>query len=129
MNRNFVVVIVFVLFGYGIGCATPVGYTNKPLQTYDKDTEYRVDDEENGFKVTVYYARYQFMPESDVVASAGKSALLHIALEEAKTRGHEIQKINEQEIQMSMGRNGLSGITSYSGVVVVHYEGVVNGTK
>jgi hypothetical protein len=37
------------------GCATPVGYTNQPLTTYDKDTEYRSDDTPTGFNLIVYY--------------------------------------------------------------------------
>ena len=48
-----------------VGCATPVSHTNIPLSTYDKDTEYGIEDREDGFEVTVYYSRYQFIPESD----------------------------------------------------------------
>jgi hypothetical protein len=103
------------------GCATPVGYNEKPLSRVDKDTSYRVDDHPDGFTITVYYSRYQFIPESDAVSQAGKSALLSTAYDVAEARGKKIQSINEQHIKMSMGRNGFSGITSWTGAVKVYY--------
>jgi len=102
-------------------CATPVGYTNQPLQTSDKNTEYRIDKMDNGFSITVYYSRYQFIPESDSLADACKSVLLATAYDHADKVGKEIQKINEQRIKLSLGRNGLSGITSCSATVPVKY--------
>lgn len=104
------------------GCATPVGYTEKSLSRSDKDTSYRVDEHEDGFSITVYYSRYQFIPESDAVAQAGKSALLSTVYDVADARGKKIQPINEQRIKMSMGRNGLSGVTSWTGTVKVFYQ-------
>nr|WP_223287432.1 hypothetical protein [Halomonas elongata] len=94
------------------GCATPISHTNIPLSTYDKDTEYGIEDRENGFGITVFYSRYQFLPESDVVATACKSQLTSIAWEHAENQGRKIEPINEQRIRISMGRNGLTGITS-----------------
>jgi len=44
-------------------CATPVSHTNIPLSSYDKDTEYGVEERPDGFGITVYYSRYQFIPE------------------------------------------------------------------
>ena len=41
-------------------CATPVSHSNIPLSTYDKDTEYGLEERPNGFALTVYYSRYQF---------------------------------------------------------------------
>lgn len=104
------------------GCATPATYTTQALQRFDKNTEYRVDDENDGFTITVIYTRYQFIPESDAVAMAGKSALLSIAHDVADERGRPIEQINEQRIRMSMGRNGLSGITTWSGTVKAFYR-------
>ena len=105
-----------------LGCATPVGYTDKPMQSYDKDTTYRVDDTPSGFVVTVYYSRYQFIPESDVVAAAGKAVLLNIATDTAKTRGKQVKPLDESRLRWSMGRNGLSGITSWSGNAEFEYS-------
>lgn len=94
------------------GCATPVGHTNIPLSTYDKNTEYGIQDNTDGFAITVYYSRYQFVPESDAVALACKSQLTAIAYEYADSIGHDIEPINEQRLRISLGRNALSGITS-----------------
>jgi hypothetical protein len=104
------------------GCATPVGYSEKPMQRSDKNTTYNVEDHEDGFTITVFYSRYQFVPESDAVSAAGKSALLSAAYEVADARGRRIQEINEQRIKMSMGRNGVSGITSWTGTVRAFYQ-------
>jgi hypothetical protein len=94
------------------GCATPVSHTNIPLSTYDKDTEYCIEKRDDGFAITVFYSRYQFIPESDVLATACKSQLTSIAWEHADNEGREIEPVNEQRIRISMGRNELTGITS-----------------
>jgi hypothetical protein len=104
------------------GCATPVGYTNQPMQTYDKDTEYHVDDTPSGFTLTIYYSRYQFIPETSATATACKQALTSLAYELADRRGRKIQRIEEQRIKISFGRNGLSGITSCSATAPVEWQ-------
>lgn len=93
-------------------CATPVNYTEAPMTQYDKNTRYVIENLENGFSITVAYSRYQFIPESSAVATACKSQLTAIAWEHSDSVGKEIEPINEQRIRISMGRNGLSGITS-----------------
>ena len=103
-------------------CATPVSYSNAPLATYDKDTEYSVDQRDNGFAVTVYYSRYQLIPESSAVATACKSSLTSIAWEIAGKQNKKIEPINEQQIKISMGRNGVSGITSCSATVFAQWQ-------
>lgn len=114
--------IIVVSFLFLTACATPVGYTNKPLQKANKDTEYRIDNNKNGFTITVYYSRYQFIPESDALVDACKSALTSTAYDHADKVGREIESINEQRIKISMGRNGLSGITSCSATVPVKFK-------
>jgi hypothetical protein len=103
-------------------CATPVSHTNAPLSTYDKDTEYAVEDRTDGFALTVYYSRYQFIPESSAVATACKSQLTALAWEIADRKGKKIKPVNEQRIRISMGRNGLSGITSCQAFVVAEWD-------
>ena len=103
-------------------CATPVSHTNAPMATYDKDTEYAVEDRPGGFGLTVYYSRYQFIPESDAVATACKSALTALAWEIAERKGQTIEPVNEQRIRISMGRNGVSGITSCQAFAVVEWK-------
>ena len=118
MNNLFLLVISLL----AVGCATPVSHTNMPLSTYDKDTEYGVEESDGGFGITVYYSRYQFIPESDAVATACKSQVTAIAWEHAETSGKEIEPVNEQRIRLSMGRNGFSGITSCQANVVVKWK-------
>lgn len=117
--KALILLSVILLFA---GCATPVGHTNIPLVTYDKDTEYGIEDQPDGFGITVYYSRYQFIPESSAVATACKSALTSLAWEVAEKKGKEIEPINEQRIRISMGRNGLSGITSCQAFAVVKWK-------
>ena len=105
-----------------VGCVTPVSHSNIPLSTYDKDTEYGIEDGEDGFGITVYYSRYQFIPESDAVATACKSQLTAIAWEHADNAGKEIEPVNEQRIRISMGRNGISGITSCQANAIVKWK-------
>ena len=89
---------------------------------YDKDTEYAVTSLPEGFSIAINYSRYQFVPESSAVATACKSALTSIAYEQADKQGRKINPLNEQRIRISMGRNGLSGITSCSASVVAEWQ-------
>jgi hypothetical protein len=104
------------------GCATPVKQSDVALKSYDKNTEYGVEPRPDGFGIQIAYSRYQFVPESDAVAAACKQALTSIAWEEAEKQRREIQPINEQAIRLSMGRNGLSGITSCNAYVAVKWK-------
>ena len=103
-------------------CATPVSHTNIPLSTYDKDTEYGIEERPDGFAITVYYSRYQFIPESNALATACKSQLTAIAWEHSDKTGKPIKQINEQRIRISMGRNGLTGITSCQAYAVAEWQ-------
>ena len=53
-----------------------------------------------------------FIPESTAVATACKTHLTAIAWEHSDKPGKKIHPVNEQRIRLSMGRNGLTGITS-----------------
>lgn len=116
-------IIFFVSLFFIYGCATPVSHTNQPLSTYDKDTEYNITDRDNGFSITVFYSRYQFIPESSALAAACKSQLTAIAWEHADNIGREIKPINEQRIRISLGRNGMSGITSCQANAIASWLG------
>jgi hypothetical protein len=117
MKFSIIVTLSFLL----LGCATPVSHTNIALSTYDKDTEYGIEKRDDGFGITVYYSRYQFIPESDALAIACKSQLTAIAWEHSDKIGKDIQPVNEQRIRISMGRNGFSGITSCQATAVVNW--------
>ena len=119
MSKLLGVVMVSSLIG---SCATPIRQTDAPMIPYDRDTEYTVTPRETGFAITIYYSRYQFIPESDAVAVACKSALTSIVYEHAEKQGKKIQPINEQRVRISMGRNGFTGITSCSATTIADWE-------
>lgn len=120
MIRN----MIAIAFGVAMlgGCAAPSRQTEAPMLPYDKDTEYAVIQKPDGFSLAINYSRYQFIPESDAVATACKSALMAIAYEHADKQGRKIRQINEQRVRISMGRNGLTGITSCSALAVVEWQ-------
>ena len=111
------------------GCATADSYTDKPMVEYDSHTSYAVDDTDAGFVLYVRYSRYQFIPESSAVDQAATSQMLSIAHEIADKRTRPIEPINEQRIKKSMGRNGFTGITSWSGMVPATYVSQVKPAK
>jgi len=92
------------------------------MTTYDKHTQYAIEDRDDGYTVSVYYSRYQFISESAVVAIACRQALMAIAHDVAEQRRRRIEQLNEQRIFISMGRNGITGITSCSATVPVRYR-------
>ena len=122
MMPCFLRLMLFVAIFTFASCATPVGYAEKPMARYDKNTTYRVDDNSDGFTVTMFYSRYQFIPESDAVALAAKSNLTTLCHEIADSKGRQIENINEQRVKMSMGRNGVTGVTSWTGTVKAFYK-------
>ena len=99
------------------GCATADRYTDKPMIPHDAHTSYAIDETTAGFVLYVWYERFQFIPESTAVDQAATSQMLALAHEIADSRGKKIEPINEQRIRKCMGRNGVTGITSWSGTV------------
>ena len=118
MKKMMILGLVLLIL---VGCTTPLRYTEKPLQPYDRDTQYRIDSVYNGFVITINYSRFQFWPEISAVALACKSSLTSIAYEYAQKKNLNIKPINEQMIKISTGRN-MAGITSCSATVLVQYQ-------
>ena len=77
-SSPFAAIVVAALIA---GCATPMSYTKRPMTAVDRDTEYAIEDREDGFVITLNYTRYQFIPESSAVATACKSALTSLAFD------------------------------------------------
>lgn len=103
-------------------CAKPMNYTDRPMTTVDRDTDYAIEDRDDGFAITVLYTRYQFIPESSAVATACKSALTGLAFDYADRKKRKIDPISDQRIRISMGRNGFTGITSCSAQAAVRWQ-------
>lgn len=93
-------------------CTTPAD-VSKPIDAgKGQDAKIKIIDTAAGFDVDVRYSRYQFIPETSALLVACRSIATARAYEEAKSRGREIEPINEQTIRVSTGRNGLLGLTS-----------------
>jgi len=120
--RSQTTTLFFVFATLLSGCAVPTKQTDASMATYDRDTEYAVTPRTDGFSVAINYSRYQFIPASNAVATACKSALTAIAYEVADKQGRKISPLNEQRIRISMGRNGLTGITSCSAMAVAEWQ-------
>lgn len=101
---------------------TQANVTSARMTEYDENTKYLIEPNATGFRITVDYSRYQFIPESDALLTACRSALTSIAYEVARTQQKAIDTINEQEIRLSSGRNGLTGLTTCQATVPVHYQ-------
>ena len=112
---------IFCAFCVLAGCATPVKHIEGNMERIDDNTQLATTERLGGFAIEVRYARYQFIPESDAVAVACKQALTAAAYNVAEKRGKKITPMNEQRIQISMGRNGLTGITSCRAYGIVDY--------
>lgn len=115
--------MVFSIATIGLlsGCTT-ASVSNARMVQYDSNTRYAVEPIEQGFRLTVDYGRYQFIPETDAILIACKSALTSIAYEVARMDSRIIKSINEQEIRISSGRNGLTGVTSCQASVPVYFS-------
>lgn len=93
-------------------CTTAADVSTPLAAGGDKNAKFDIKDTANGFTIDLSYSRYQFVPEADALLVACRSIATTRAYEEAKSRGKEIQPINEQTLRVSTGRNGLSGRTS-----------------
>lgn len=118
MRRKLMLVAAIAMLG---GCATPVKHLDGAMTRYDKNTQYTLADHPGGFKIEVRYARYQFIPESGAVERACRSAVTSVAYHVADQRGRKLLPINEQRIELSMGRNGFTGITSCRALAIANY--------
>jgi hypothetical protein len=115
-------IFIIVSIVFFLNSCTTANVTSVRMIDYDDNTKYLVEPIGNGFRLTVDYSRYQFIPESEALLTACRSALTSIAYEVARTQSETIQTINEQEIRISSGRNGLTGLTSCQATVPVFYD-------
>lgn len=104
------------------GCTTPAQYGSAPMERLDKDTEYRVEERQNGFQLIVSYSAYAFLPESSAILRMCKQTITSLAYDVAEKRGRHIKPIVEQRIRTSLGRNGLTGMSSCSATAPVEWE-------
>jgi hypothetical protein len=80
-----------LLCGLGIGgivgCAHDTPRPTSPMNRYDPNTEFAVEDRPDGFSLTIAIARYQFVPRTGAMWAECKSAIMVIAHDVASA-GH-----------------------------------------
>jgi hypothetical protein len=94
------------------GCTHPADVSHPLTEVADKNAHFTIKDTPNGFSVEVRYSRYQFVPEASALLVACRSLVTARAYDEAKTRGREIEPINDQTIRVSTGRNIIKARTA-----------------
>lgn len=99
-------------------CAT----TQAPMGEDPGRDSFSVNERPDGFVVSVAYSRYQFVPQTDAVLQACRASLLSTAHEVADKRGRAIEHIDEQRIQITTGRNIVTGMTSCEASVPVTWK-------
>lgn len=105
-------IIPILCLAFVSACTRPAD-VSKPLSAGgDKNAKFTIKDTANGFTVDLRYSRYQFVPEADALLVACRSIATTRAYEEAKSRGREIQPINEQTLRVSVGRNIINARTA-----------------
>lgn len=102
------------------GCAAD-RYTNKEMTKYDENTEYRVEEQEDGFTLYFWYERFIAFGSQKQTAELGKAKLLNIAYELADERRKEIKTVNEQRIKSNTGKT-FWDISSWSAMVKVFWK-------
>lgn len=82
-----------------------------PKDKMEGDYEYGVMEQSNGFIVSTYSSRYQFIPDRDEVAKTCVDAVGKIAKEYALKIKNPISEINDKDIKTRTHRNGVTGTT------------------
>ncbi len=104
------------------GCTHPADVSRPLTEVADKNAHFTVKDIPGGFSVEVRYSRYQFVPEASALLVACRSLVTSRAYDEAKTRGREIEPINEQTIRVSTGRNIIKARTACRAFAEAHFK-------
>src|SRR5436309_15308662 len=86
-------------------CAAPTAHAPGPYTRLDNDTEYRVDERPNGFRVSVNRSRYQFFHDFSEMRHACVSTVTSVAHDVAAQRGRRLKKIAEDRIRVDTSRN------------------------
>ena len=103
-------------------CTTPADVTRPISAESDKNAEVTINPTTSGFTVEVRYSRYQFVPETGALMEACRSILTARAYQEARSRGREIEPVNEQEIRVSTGRNIVNARTTCRAFVEARWK-------
>ena len=96
------------------GCAVPQQIPLQEAYSYDKDTKFAINEESDGFVLTVDYARQQFIAmKTEAGVRECKSKLASIARELSDKTGRKMKPINEERITLFMSPDNRRGNDTY----------------
>jgi hypothetical protein len=120
LRAVFFVVALAVLLA---GCTAATNYSSiSPEREVDDRTSYGVQRAEDGFQITVEYSKYQFYPQQSYVIMECRNQLRRLARNHAQKIGEQIQPIEKSQIEVSVGRNYISGVTTCIATSKVRYQ-------
>ena len=96
---------VLVVLAMLAGCASKREYIpQQEAYSYDKNTSFAMQEESDGFMLTVDYAKEpSFLEFHSAIAKQCKSQLTSIARELSDKTGRKIKPVNEERITISVG--------------------------
>ena len=110
--KKSLIVAAFACASLVSACTTPADVSQPLSADNNKNAKFEVKNTASGFTVDLRYSRYQFVPAPEAVLVECRSLAAARANDEAKSKGREIQPINEQDIRVSTGRNIIGGRTT-----------------
>lgn len=115
---------LFFLAMFLSGCSySPIQHSDIPLIKYNDETRFGIRERANGFEIEVFYSKHQYAADFDTTLKMCKNNLTFIALDYAEKKGKPLDKINEQRIKYSVGRNGnIIGETSCRAYSFISYK-------
>lgn len=113
---------ILVLLLFLTGCAITKIHPDEQTTTYNENTEYSIKMDDKGFKIRVYYSRFQLAPNTHILRNDCRHALTSIANEQASTLGKNIQLINEKSILISTARNGFTRVSTCYATILVKFQ-------
>lgn len=103
-------------------CTTPADVSKPMTADNNNNAKFDIKNTASGFTVDLKYSRYQFVPAPDAVLVECRLLTAARAYDEAKTKGREIQPINDQDIRVSTGRNIIGGRTTCRAFVEARWK-------
>ena len=103
-------------------CTHPADVSRPLTEIPDKNAKFIIKDRPGGFSVEARYSRYQFIPETSALITACRQLATARAYDEAKSRGREIEPINEQTVRVSTGRNIVKARTACRAFVEASFK-------
>lgn len=105
------------------GCTSAINYSSiTPEKEVDHRTSYGVKEAKDGFQITVKYSKYQFFPQQSYVMMECRNQLRRLAKDHAQKMGEEIQPIKKNDVDFSVGRNYIFGVTTCIATSRVTYK-------